>query len=284
MTETTETNKNCEGRRMMDSNDKRPIIEGRGITKTFKEFTALKEPGVNIKVYPKEVVVIIGSSGSGKSTLLRCLNRLIEPTTGQVFFEGEEITGKNVNIDNVRKNIGMVFQQFNLFMHLTVGDNIRLPLKHVHKLDHDEIEKRVVENLTTVNLLDKIDKYPGELSGGQQQRAAIARVLACCPRLIFFDEPTSALDPELTGEVLAVMKRLVTDFHYTLVVVTHEIPFAKEVASRVIFMDNGEIIYEGDPKTVFDNPPNERLKKFLSKILSMNDSNEQPDEYELING
>ena len=125
----------------------------------------------------------------------------------------------------------MVFQQFNLFMLLTVGDNIRLPLKHVHKLDHDEIEKRVVENLTTVNLLDKIDKYPGELSGGQQQRAAIARVLACCPRLIFFDEPTSALDPELTGEVLAVMKRLVTDFHYTLVVVTHEIPFAKEVAS-----------------------------------------------------
>ena len=250
-----------------------PIIEVKEVTKTFKEFVAIKEPGINLKVYPKEVVVIIGSSGSGKSTLLRCMNRLIEPTSGTVFFEGKEITGKHKDIDKVRKHIGIVFQQFNLFMHLTVGDNIRLPLKRVHKLEPDEIEKRVVENLKAVNLLEKIDKYPGELSGGQQQRVAIARVLATQPRLIFFDEPTSALDPELTGEVLAVMKKLVTELHYTLVIVTHEIPFAKEVATRVVFMDNGEIIYEGTPANVFDNPPNERLRKFLSKILSMKESN-----------
>lgn len=163
----------------------------------------------------------------------------------------------------------MVFQQFNLFMHLTVGDNIRLPLQKVLKLPDDEIEKRVKQVLETVNLLEKLDNFPGELSGGQQQRVAIARVLAMRPKLIFFDEPTSALDPELTGEVLQVMKRLVTEFHYTLVVVTHEIPFAKEVASRVIFMDEGEVIFEGKPTVVFDNPPNERLRKFLSKILEM---------------
>jgi ABC-type polar amino acid transport system ATPase subunit len=270
-------NKTAESCKTIDIDDRDklncPIIEVKGITKIFKEFKAIKEPGINLKVYPKEVVVIIGSSGSGKSTLLRCMNRLIEPTTGQVFFEGQEITGKHKHIDEVRKHIGMVFQQFNLFMHLTVGDNIRLPLKRVHKLDPDEIERRVVENLKAVNLIDKIDKYPGELSGGQQQRVAIARVLATQPRLIFFDEPTSALDPELTGEVLAVMKKLVTDFHYTLVIVTHEIPFAKEVATRVVFMDNGEIIYEGTPSNVFDNPPNERLRKFLSKILTMKETN-----------
>ncbi|WP_457559379.1 amino acid ABC transporter ATP-binding protein [Candidatus Harpocratesius sp.] len=248
-----------------------PIIEVRNLTKSFKDFVAIKEPGINLKVYPKDVVAIIGSSGSGKSTLLRCMNRLIEPTSGQVFFEGKEITKPGVNIDEIRKNIGMVFQQFNLFLHLTVGDNIRLPLNKVLNLNSDEIEKRVKEVLTTVNLYDKIDNFPGELSGGQQQRVAIARVLAMRPKLIFFDEPTSALDPELTGEVLNVMKRLVTEFHYTLLVVTHEVAFAKEVSTRAIFMDNGEIIYRGSPKEVFDNPPNERLKQFLSKILEMSE-------------
>ncbi|MHA1511500.1 MAG: amino acid ABC transporter ATP-binding protein [Promethearchaeota archaeon] len=247
-----------------------PLIEVINLTKKFKEFEALKSPGVSLKVMPKEVLVIIGSSGSGKSTLLRCMNRLIEPTTGQVFFEGLEITKKDVNIDDVRKNIGMVFQQFNLFMHLTVKDNIVLPLNKVLELPKDEIEIRVKKVLNTVNLIDKIDSYPGELSGGQQQRVAIARVLAMEPRLIFFDEPTSALDPELTGEVLSVMNKLVHEFHYTLVVVTHEIPFAKELATRVIFMDEGEIIYRGPPGDVFENPSNERLKKFLSKILEMN--------------
>lgn len=246
-----------------------PIIEVRNLTKVFKSFHALKAPGINLKIMPKEVVCIIGSSGSGKSTLLRCMNLLIEPSSGQIIFEGQEITNKHLKIDEIRKNIGMVFQQFNLFMHLTVGDNIRLPLRIVHKLPVNEIESRVKEVLTTVDLVEKINNYPGELSGGQQQRVAIARVLATRPKLIFFDEATSALDPELTGEVLALMKRLVTDFHYTLVVVTHEIPFAKEVASRVIFMDDGEIIFQGSPKEVFENPNNDRLKQFLSKILDM---------------
>ena len=247
----------------------RPVIEVRNLTKKFKDFEALKSPGISLKIMPKEAVVIIGSSGSGKSTLLRCMNRLIEPTSGQVFFEGLEITDRSVNIDEVRKNIGMVFQLFNLFMHLTVRENIKLPLAKVLKLPEEEIDNRVHDVLKTVNLADKIDSYPGELSGGQQQRVAIARVLAMRPKLVFFDEPTSALDPELTGEVLSVMKRLVSEFHFTLVVVTHEIPFAKEVASRVIFMDEGEIIYRGSPKDVFENPSNERLRRFLSKILEM---------------
>lgn len=246
-----------------------PLIEIRNLTKSFKDFQAIKPPGVNLKIMPKEVLVVIGSSGSGKSTLLRCMNRLIEPSSGQVFFEGVEITKPEINIDDIRKNIGMVFQQFNLFLHLTVHDNIKLPLEKVLHLSGDKIEERIETVLKSVNLYEKLNSYPGELSGGQQQRVAIARVLAMRPKLIFFDEPTSALDPELTGEVLMVMKRLVTEFHYTLIVVTHEIPFAKEVATRVIFMDEGEVIYEGKPDIVFENPPNERLKKFLSKILEM---------------
>lgn len=244
-----------------------PLLETIALTKRFKEFNAIKEPGINLRIMPNEVIGIIGSSGSGKSTLLRCMNRLIEPTSGQVFFDGVEITDPKINMDKVRKNIGMVFQQFNLFMHLTVGDNIRLPLKKVLKLSKEEIEERVADVLNTVNLSEKIKNFPGELSGGQQQRVAIARVLAMRPKMIFFDEPTSALDPELTGEVLQVMKRLVTEFHYTLVVVSHEIPFIKEVGTRVIFMDEGEIIYRGSPKEIFENPPNERLRQFLSKIL-----------------
>ncbi|MHA1746081.1 MAG: amino acid ABC transporter ATP-binding protein [Promethearchaeota archaeon] len=245
------------------------MIEVKNVTKRFKDFYALKEPGVSLDIHPEEVVVIIGSSGSGKSTLLRCMNRLIEPSSGQIFFEGKEITTKETNIDEIRKNIGMVFQQFNLFMHLTVRENIRLPLQKVLKVPEEEIAKRIDNVLTAVNLLEKIDSYPGELSGGQQQRVAIARVLAMRPKLIFFDEPTSALDPELTGEVLDVMQRLVTEFHYTLVIVTHEIPFAKQMATRVIFMDEGEVIYRGSPKDVFENPPNERLRQFLSKIIEM---------------
>ncbi|MHA1543372.1 MAG: amino acid ABC transporter ATP-binding protein [Candidatus Hodarchaeales archaeon] len=241
------------------------LIEVRNLSKVFTtregKFTALED--INLSIKKGEVVAIIGSSGSGKSTLLRCMNRLIEPTTGQIFFDGEEIfSGDNpvdINIDAVRREIGIVFQQFNLFMHLVASENIRLPLKKVLNLTNEECDKRIEEVLATVNLSEKAQSYPGELSGGQQQRVAIARV---------FDEPTSALDPELTGEVLAVMKRLVTEFHYTLVVVTHEIPFAKEVASRVIFMDEARIIYDGaDVKETLENPPNERLRKFLSKII-----------------
>lgn len=247
--------------------ESKSLLEIIDLTKKFKDFEAIKEPGISLTIKQQEVIGIIGSSGSGKSTLLRCMNRLIEPTSGQIFFEGVEITDPKINIDVVRKNIGMVFQQFNLFLHLTVGNNIRLPLKKVLKLPKHEIEERVLDVLKAVNLSEKLNSYPGELSGGQQQRVAIARVLAMRPKMIFFDEPTSALDPELTGEVLHVMKRLVTEFHYTLVVVSHEIPFIKEVCTRVIFMDEGEIIYRGSPKEIFENPPNERLRQFLSKIL-----------------
>ncbi len=257
---------------MIESN-KKPLIEVKGLKKVFKtrggELVALNN--INLKIMPGEVVAVIGSSGSGKSTLLRCMNLLIAPTEGSVHFDGETIFNSespvDINIDQVRQNIGMVFQQFNLFMHLTVKNNLHLALKKVLNLPNEEIEARITNVLETVNLSDKIDSYPGELSGGQQQRVAIARVLAMRPKLIFFDEPTSALDPELTGEVLEVMKRLVTDYKYTLVVVSHEIPFAREVANRIVFMDEAEILYEGGPDTLV-NPPNERLKRFLSKILS----------------
>lgn len=255
----------------------KPILEVKNLKKTFRtregELDALKN--INLSINAGEVVAIIGSSGSGKSTLLRCMNLLIRPTEGEVWFDGQMIFSSDspvdVNLDEVRKHIGMVFQQFNLFMHLTVEDNIHLALAKVLNLPEEEIEDRIYEVLATVNLLDKRRAYPGELSGGQQQRVAIARVLAMRPKVIFFDEPTSALDPELTGEVLDVMKRLVTEFNYTLAVVSHEIPFAKEVANRIIFMDEAEILYEGGPDTLV-NPPNERLRRFLSKILRVDDS------------
>ena len=251
----------------------KPLIEVKNLTKIFKtrggELTALSN--IDLSINSEEVVAIIGSSGSGKSTLLRCMNLLIEPTSGEVIFDGVTIFNSespvDIDIDSVRQHIGMVFQQFNLFLHLTVEDNLKLPLKKVLNLPEDEIESRIKEVLESVNLSEKRIAYPGELSGGQQQRVAIARVLAMRPKLIFFDEPTSALDPELTGEVLEVMKKLVTDYKYTLVVVSHEIPFAREAASRIVFMDEAEILYEGTPDTL-TNPPNERLKKFLSKILS----------------
>lgn len=260
---------------MINRTSSAALIEVRNLSKVFNtregKFTALED--INLSIKQGEVVAVIGSSGSGKSTLLRCMNRLIEPTSGQIFFDGKEIFNGdnvvNVNIDEIRKEIGIVFQLFNLFMHLVASENVRLPLKKVLNLSNEECDKRIEEVLNTVNLSDKAKSYPGELSGGQQQRVAIARVLAMRPKLIFFDEPTSALDPELTGEVLSVMKRLVTEFHYTLVVVTHEIPFAKEVASRVIFMDEARIIYDGtDVKETLERPPNARLQKFLSKIIS----------------
>jgi polar amino acid transport system ATP-binding protein len=241
------------------------MVEVRDLTKMFRNFTALED--ISLKVMPQEVVVIIGSSGSGKSTLLRCINRLIEPTYGEIFIDGTEITSDKIKIDKIRKEIGIVFQQFNLFMHLTVENNIKLPLRKVLKLSDSEANKRINQALETVNLLEKIHSYPGELSGGQQQRVAIARVLAMRPKLIMFDEPTSALDPELTGEVLRVMRRLVIDFHYTLIVVTHEMAFAQEVADRIIFMDEAKIIFEGTPDDIFSGPDNERLRQFLANIL-----------------
>lgn len=243
------------------------IIEVLNISKHFGEFTALDD--VSLEVNLGEVVVIIGSSGSGKSTLLRCINRLIDPSSGLVYIDGQNILEREINIDEVRKDLGIVFQQFNLFMHLTVAKNIMLPLRKVLKLSEDEARERMLSALETVNLSEKINAYPGELSGGQQQRVAIARVLAMRPKVILFDEPTSALDPELTGEVIETMKKLVKDFHYTLVVVTHEMGFAREVAHRVIYMDNGKIVFQGSPEEVFSpDVPNERLQKFLKSIVS----------------
>ena len=244
-----------------------PIIEVKNLKKLFHDFVALDD--ISLSVFPKEVVVIIGSSGSGKSTLLRCINRLIDPSEGNVYIDGVDITSPDLNIDEVRKNIGIVFQQFNLFMHLTVEKNIELPLKKVLKLPDQEAKKRITEVLEIVNLTEKRTAFPGQLSGGQQQRVAIARVLAMHPKLILLDEPTSALDPELTGEVIDTMKRLVTEFHYTLVVVTHEMGFAREVADRIIYMDEGKILYEGPPEKVFsDDHGNERLSRFLKSIVS----------------
>lgn len=243
------------------------VIDVNHISKLFNDFVALDD--VSLQVNLGEVVVIIGSSGSGKSTLLRCINRLIDPTSGQIQIDGVNVLEKQTNIDDIRKKLGIVFQQFNLFMHLTVEKNILLPLRKVLKLTEEESKKRMIESLETVNLLDKINSYPGELSGGQQQRVAIARVLAMKPEVILFDEPTSALDPELTGEVIDVMKKLVTEFNYTLVVVTHEMGFAREVADRIIYMDKGKIVFEGSPEVVFSpDVPNERLKKFLTSIVS----------------
>ncbi len=247
-------------------NGAQPIIEVQHLTKIFHNNVVALED-VSLTINPREVVVIIGPSGSGKSTLLRCLNRLIEPTKGKIFFNGVEITAKNTNLSEVRKQMGIVFQQFNLFLHLTVEKNIKLPLRKVLKLSEEEAEKRTYEALKTVGLLEKRHAYPGQLSGGQQQRVAIARVLAMRPKVILFDEPTSALDPELTGEVLQVMKKLVTDFHYTLVVVTHEMGFAFEVATRIIFMNQGRIVCEGTPEEMLKNPTNERLKQFLARII-----------------
>ena len=243
------------------------IIEVINVSKHFGDFVALEN--VSLEVNLGEVVVIIGSSGSGKSTLLRCINRLIDPSSGIVNVDGKNVSEKDTNLDELRKELGIVFQHFNLFMHLTVEKNILLPLKKVLKLSDEEARKRMYESLETVNLSEKIKSYPGELSGGQQQRVAIARVLAMRPKVILFDEPTSALDPELTGEVIEVMKKLVKDFHYTLVVVTHEMGFAKEVAHRIIYMDKGKIVFEGTPDSVFSSDvPNERLKKFLASIVS----------------
>ena len=243
------------------------IIEVNNVSKHFGDFVALDD--VSLEVDLGEVVVIIGSSGSGKSTLLRCINRLIDPTSGTVFVDGKNILEKDANIDEVRKELGIVFQQFNLFMHLTVEKNIMLPLKKVLKLPEGEARKRMLSALETVNLSEKIHSYPGELSGGQQQRVAIARVLAMQPKVILFDEPTSALDPELTGEVIDTMKKLVREFHYTLVVVTHEMGFAREVAHRIIYMDQGKIVFRGTPEEVFSpDVPNERLQKFLKSIVS----------------
>lgn len=224
--------------------------------------------GINFKVKNNEVVVLIGPSGSGKSTLLRCLNKLEEPTSGSIIIDGHDISDPKTDIDKARENIGMVFQHFNLFNNLTVGENITLAPVELGKLEKEQAEFVAKNLLETVGLADKYDAMPASLSGGQKQRVAIARALAMKPDIMLFDEPTSALDPEMVGDVLEVMKELAKD-GMTMVVVTHEMGFAKEVADRVVFIADGHVMEEGTPEEVFDNPQNERTKAFLDKVINV---------------
>ena len=240
------------------------MIDVKNLHKSFGNHEVLK--GVNEHIEKGEKVVVIGPSGSGKSTFLRCLNLLEEPTGGEIIFEGQNITAKDTDINPVRRRMGMVFQQFNLFPHLTVRENIKLAPVKLKVMTDEEADKRALELLARVGLPDKADSYPAQLSGGQQQRIAIARALAMNPDVMLFDEPTSALDPEMVGEVLEIMKELADD-GMTMVVVTHEMGFAREVATRVLFMDGGNIVEQNEPKEFFANPQHPRLKDFLSKVL-----------------
>ena len=240
------------------------MIDVKNLHKAYGDHEVLK--GVNEHIENGEKVVVIGPSGSGKSTFLRCLNLLEEPTSGEIIFEGQNITSKQTDINLVRRRMGMVFQQFNLFPHLTVKENIKLAPVKLKIMSDEEADKRALELLARVGLPDKADSYPAQLSGGQQQRIAIARALAMNPDVMLFDEPTSALDPEMVGEVLEIMKELADD-GMTMVVVTHEMGFAREVATRVLFMDGGNIVEQNEPHQFFANPQNARLKDFLSKVL-----------------
>lgn len=240
------------------------MIETINLEKTFGKLKVLK--GINQKIDDGEVVVIIGPSGSGKSTFLRCLNLLEVPTAGQIFFDGKDITAKDVDINKIRENMGMVFQNFNLFKNKTVLENIILAPVLVKKVGREEAVEKAKKLLDRVGLLDKMDAYPAQLSGGQSQRIAIVRALAMDPEVLLFDEPTSALDPEMVGEVLSVMKDLANE-GMTMVVVTHEMGFAREVGDRIIFMDEGTVVEEGKAEEIFQNPKNDRLKDFLSKVL-----------------
>lgn len=240
------------------------MIDVKNLHKAYGDHEVLK--GVNEHIEKGEKVVVIGPSGSGKSTFLRCLNLLEEPTSGEIIFESQNITSKQTDINLVRRRMGMVFQQFNLFPHLTVKENIKLAPVKLKIMSDEEADKRALELLARVGLPDKADSYPAQLSGGQQQRIAIARALAMNPDVMLFDEPTSALDPEMVGEVLEIMKELADD-GMTMVVVTHEMGFAREVATRVLFMDGGNIVEQNEPHQFFANPQNARLKDFLSKVL-----------------
>jgi polar amino acid transport system ATP-binding protein len=239
-------------------------IEIRALHKSFGELEVLR--GIDFTVETGEVVCVIGPSGSGKSTLLRCINLLEEPTSGQISVGGVEVTDPDVDIDAVRRRIGMVFQQFNLFPHLTVTENLTIAQRRVLGRSKQEAERVAAENLERVGLTPKADAYPSQLSGGQQQRVAIARSLAMGPDLMLFDEPTSSLDPELVGDVLAVMRLLAQD-GMTMIVVTHEMSFAREVADRVAFIDDGVILEQGPPERVVGAPSHERTRSFLARLL-----------------
>jgi len=241
-----------------------PIISMQNINKYYGDFHALKN--VNFDVQKGEVVVVCGPSGSGKSTLIRCINRLEDIDSGKIIVDGKDLYDKKTNINKLRQEVGMVFQHFNLFPHLSILENITIAPTKVKKIPKDEANKMAMELLDRVKIPHQANKYPNELSGGQKQRVAIARTLAMKPKIILFDEPTSALDPEMIGEVLDVMKELARE-NYTIVCVTHEMGFAREVADRIVFMDAGEIVEENTPEEFFKNPKTERAKKFLSEIL-----------------
>lgn len=242
------------------------MLRVKDLHKSFGDNEVLK--GIDENIEKGEVVCVIGPSGSGKSTFLRCLNLLEEPTSGEVYLDDEKINDQNVDINKVRQRLGMVFQNFNLFPHKTVTENITMAPINVLKMSQADAVKKAHELLKMVGLEDKAGEYPKSLSGGQQQRVAIARALAMEPEAMLFDEPTSALDPEMVGDVLEVMKNLAAE-GMTMVIVTHEMGFAREVADRVVFMDGGYLVEEGTPEEIFDNPKEERVKDFLSKVLNV---------------
>lgn len=242
------------------------MVEVRNLTKSFGNHEVLK--GINLKVRPSEVVCIIGPSGSGKSTLLRCVNLLEKPTSGQIFIEGVEVTGRSIDINKLRQKVGIVFQSYNLFPHLTVEQNLILAPLKVQKRNKKECLEKARNLLRRMGLEEKIQAYPDQLSGGQQQRVAIARALMMDPDIMLFDEVTSALDPELVKEVLDAMKELASA-GMTMLVVTHEMGFAREVADRVVFMDGGVIVEEGSPEKIFTSPEHPRTREFLSRVLNV---------------
>lgn len=240
------------------------MIKVNDLHKSFNGVEVLK--GINEQIEDGEVVVVIGPSGSGKSTFLRCINLLEKPESGEIWIDDDQINAHGVNVNLIRQKMGMVFQHFNLFPHLTVKKNITLAPVKLKKMTQEEADKKAMELLKIVGLEDKAEVYPKQLSGGQQQRIAIARSLAMEPEIMLFDEPTSALDPEMVGEVLDVMKNLAKS-GMTMLVVTHEMGFAREVGSRILFMDEGKILEQGTPSDIFDNPQNDRTREFLSKVL-----------------
>jgi polar amino acid transport system ATP-binding protein len=243
-----------------------PVLVANHLTKKYDQNVIFHD--ISLSVQEGETAVILGPSGTGKSTLLRCLNLLVRAEEGQIFLDGEEITARGYNEDLARQRIGMVFQNFLLFNHLTALDNVVLGLNQVKHLSKEQARKRAMSELERVGLADRADHYPGQLSGGQQQRVGIARALALDPRVMLFDEPTSALDPELIGEVLEVMRGLAKE-GMTMLVVTHEMGFAREAANRMIFLEKGGIVEEGTPDELFDHPKNERTRQFLSKFAEL---------------
>ncbi|OUQ16987.1 peptide ABC transporter ATP-binding protein [Lachnoclostridium sp. An14] len=248
----------------MSIEEGKPLIQVKGLGKAFGKTQVLKD--ISVDIHKGDVVFVVGPSGSGKSTFLRCLNRLEEPTEGNIYFEGVDILDKGTDIDRHRQKMGMVFQSFNLFPHMTILKNLTIAPMKLQKKSREEAEGAAMELLARVGLADRAEAYPSQLSGGQKQRIAIVRALCMKPDVMLFDEPTSALDPEMVGEVLNVMRDLARD-KMTMVVVTHEMGFAREIATRVMFMDGGNFVEEAPPEEFFGNPKNDRLKSFLSKVL-----------------